>query len=217
LAIVVGPLHSSEARGAVGGLVYNTHRGRAYVKANTAPSTQYSDDQVAMRARMSPIISAWQALSDTQRASWDHYANQHLLPSWTGTDKRISGFNWFCKINFRRSLLASGILEYPPDVNPGILLDPSAAQSAPLTILASWDISAIPDADQWSLLVFLSGPHSAARHPQLNMAKYQFPALVSDEGSVIPVTDVGTYSVFLVPVHSTGVPAPLCSCRATVT
>jgi len=171
LAIVVGPCHSSEARGAVGGLVYNTYRGRSYVKANVAPSTQYSDAQVERRAIMSPVVALWSTITDQQRDAWRVFANAHLFDDWTGTQKRLSGFNWFCKVNYRLNLVGWGLRSDPPDAVTALsLLNPFITNYAGAAVL-EWQPAAGPPDPSWFVWLWLSERHSAGCHPSIKLCK----------------------------------------------
>ncbi|MCK4298945.1 MAG: hypothetical protein KAX80_05400, partial [Planctomycetes bacterium] len=140
MAKVVGPLHSSEARGSVGSLTYNTWRGISIVKARTGPTIQYSDAQVALRALTANVTAAWQAATDAQRAAWDQYANNHLDIDWTGNPQRITGYNWAVRINVRRQLLGQPIEPVPPTYVIDIGLTDLEAEPTNGNIVIYWDL-----------------------------------------------------------------------------
>ncbi len=114
MAKLVGPLFSVEARGSVGDKTYTTLRGVSVVKARKGPATQYSSKQVAVRARTAEITALWQSLSPSQRADWNSYASVHLCCDWTGQPKRLSGYNWFVRINAPAPLVGTGDILVPP-------------------------------------------------------------------------------------------------------
>ena len=208
MAVVIGPLHSSEARGAVGGLVYNSHRGRAYVKANTPPKTQYSPLQISTRLQMTPARELWPTLSDADRAAWNHFALSHVFPHWTGSDLRISGWNWFCKINYRMTQFGLELLSTPPTRMSSLDFSPDLALVLPSEIDLAWVAQYPPPDPSWHVIFFLAGPHSAGRSPSIKMAK-QSAITVEGEGSVaLPISQPGYYTVFWLPVCDNGISAP---------
>jgi len=167
MAKVVGPLHSSEARGSVGALTYNTWRGISTVKARTGPTTQYSSDQVALRAKTALATAAWQALTDSQRAAWHNYAVQHVDVDWTGNPQRLSGYNWFIRINVRRQIIATGIENDPPDTPFSYAFEGFSVYWDNPFIRTLWT----PQYDfldtSCQVEVYVAGPHSPGRHPNL--------------------------------------------------
>jgi hypothetical protein len=97
MAKVMNPLQSSEARGRVGGLVYNTWRGIRTVKSHTAPGHQSDPLRQAHKLKVQTTAARWRTLSDDQRADWNHYADEHPQIDWTGRPVRIAGFHWYVR------------------------------------------------------------------------------------------------------------------------
>ena len=210
MAIVTGPLHSSEARGAVGGLVYNTYRGRSYVKVNTAPSTQYSEAQVNARAHMGPVIAEWQAITDAQRDAWTRYANDHVLSHWTGSDKRLSAWNWFAKINWRQQRHGRALFSDPPVDDLPLIHPDFEAYGSESFVEILWTPIVFQDELTWTFLFWGAGPHSAACHPQFNQAKYQDLCYSGDASYEYAVTATGWHTIFIQLYNKAGtVYAPL--------
>ncbi len=204
MAIVTGPLHSSEARGKVGSLVYNTYRGRSYVKSNVAPSTQYSADQIAARAVMVPVIAEWQSMTDAQRDSWNAFASEHTLSDWTGQAKRLSGWNWFAKINYYASVFGGFPTTTPLADLPSLCVTMTSSQTDPLEITLTWCTIPYPSGGLWFLMFRLAGPHSAARHPSIRMADFTEAAMAEDLSYVMTVPSVGWYTIYATPVLDAG-------------
>jgi hypothetical protein len=99
LAKVVNPLHSDEARGKIGGLIFNTSRGIRYVKSATSPSQPRTAAQLNVRSIMTTITREWKALTQVQRDAWATYADANPIPDWTGRPIRLTGANAYCQIN----------------------------------------------------------------------------------------------------------------------
>jgi len=78
MAKVIGPLHSSEARGRMGGLVFNTWRGLNVVKQSTSPANPRTIAQLNIRAIAVGQARGWQGESAANQAAWDAYASTHV-------------------------------------------------------------------------------------------------------------------------------------------
>jgi hypothetical protein len=217
VAIVTGPLHSSEARGAVGALEYNSHRGRAFVKKRTTPVTQYSDPQKATRLLMVPIIAAWQSLSDTQRANWEHFAHENHLCDWTGQLKRISGWNWFAKANSPLVYVSASLLTAPPFPLSDYTLDViGLGASVPYGGL-EWIPATPPPVPAWYLIIWLAGPNLATVHPSIKQAKRVNYSIEQQAQVEIAFPAPGWYDVWVQPVSSQGISMTLTHLRGEAT
>lgn len=192
---VKNPLLSMEARGGIGGLVYNTWRGINYVKTNTSPTGQGTEKRLAAQALMAQASALWAGLSDEERAGWTQYGTDHPVPDWTGSPKRLTGMNWFvgCTIQLLRlgeSAIDTAPVVPAPDPIVGLTI---AFATKNITMAWSAPVAATDFLDVW-----IVGPHSAGRTPKIEQAHF----LVSDGAdSVSPITLVdtaalGRYTVF---------------------
>lgn len=172
MAKLVAPLFSLEARGKVGGLVYNTTRGVSYVKELSAPKTQYTPRQIEVRSITASLTSTWQSLTNQQRAQWSAYATRHLLPTWTGHPKRLSGYNWFIKTNFVALDIGLSPTSEPPSevsltYSPDLSLSWSGAD-----LVVSFIPSAVPEIARSYLDIWASKPTLPTVRPSLKLAKH---------------------------------------------
>ena len=168
MAKVTGPLNSSAARGRVGNLVYNTWRGIHTVKTSATPTTQYSNDQIALRTLTAAATLAWQAASDAQRVKWNVYAADHPDSDWTGNAKRLSGYNWFVRLNVRAQLVGQSIQNEPPPPTILAILEDFHLEWADTDIIACrWTpVPWPPWVYTWVEFYFVDA-HSAGRTPNL--------------------------------------------------
>lgn len=196
MAKVVNPLNSQEARGSVGAYTYSTHRGSSVVRTRTGPAVQYSARQVAVRGCTAQATAQWKLLTDSQRSLWEVYAREHELCDWSGSPRRISGYNWFVRVNCVAYDAGFGPFTVPPKV--------SYPAPAPSLLLAfsnySVEVRSNPDGS-WlranSVLdVWSPGPVSASRHPTRKDAKHL--AYVSPSGFHVigPVQSTDRVSVW---------------------
>lgn len=189
------PLMSIEARGGLGGLVFNTWRGQNYVKTNTSPTGQGTAARLAAQAKMTAAAKLWATIGDVNRANWNQYAIDHPVTNWTGTPMRLTGMNWFirCQVNLARIGLAA------------VLTVPSVAAPNPITgfevtnpadyIQIEWITPATGNykMDWWGV-----GPISKGITPKIQRASwigYQAP---TDFAGAIVVTpsEPGRYTMF---------------------
>jgi hypothetical protein len=169
MAKLMAPLMSTEARGRVSGLVYNTWRGISYAKAASSPAQPQTQRQLQIRAWSTQLVRGWAALSTVEKTGWNDYANAHPAIDWTGNAKRLTGLNWFTRCNVR--LLDLG--ETPSDTAPtvsapdpvaDVVITPGAGQiSVAFTAMAGTNLQI----DCWD-----SGLRSAGTVPSLIHAKH---------------------------------------------
>jgi len=205
LAKVVGPLHSSEARGSVGSLTYNTWRGISIVKARTGPLKQYEAAQVDVRTKAAAATASWQSLTDAQRAPWYDYANAHTDIDWTGNPARLTAYNWYIRINVRRQLLGIAIRTSPPDVAPDARMLTLTATGEPTRAHIQWTMTPWAPLADLFVEIYGAGPYSAARHPTIKQAKrlHHAPSFITSWywSGLTP----GHYTVFARPIHVHGI------------
>lgn len=101
MAKLLDPLRSSEARGKVGGTIYNTCRGIKYAKVFTSPKNPKSPRQLLMRGFLTTCSRAWGGLTGTNRTGWADWAFLRPIPDWTGNSIILSGFNAYVALTTR--------------------------------------------------------------------------------------------------------------------
>ena len=166
-AKVVSPLHSVEARGRMGGLVYGTWHGISYVKAYSGPNQPNSAAQLAARARMTTIGAEWRELTDANRAAWAVYAAEHLESDWTGQNKRLTAQNWYIRCNTMRHRLGSASVATPPATAAPDAVTVFAVVDNAGDVDASWTS---PNAGTYYLDFWTLGPVSTGVDPKFEHA-----------------------------------------------
>jgi hypothetical protein len=208
MTVVTWPLSSGEARGRTGGLIYNTRRGISYVKTHAVHQSEFTDPQIQVRATTALCTARWQSLPQPVRDLWDHFANEHTLDSWTGQPKRISGYNWFIKLNWWTQTLLGTITDYPPDHLPAYLFaDLTSTWSTP-DILTTWTPQTTGPTPTWSVLSWIQGPHSPGRKPSIKLAHFGDVAAEFDAGMPTAIATPGTYTIWLQTLHISGCRMP---------
>jgi hypothetical protein len=193
---VKNPLFSQEARGGMGGLVFNTWRGINTVKTNTSPTGQGTAKRLAAQALMAVVSKEWQGLLDADRAAWNQYAIDHPVTDWTGAPKRLTGMNWYIKCNLQLHILGAASVDTPPIVAAP---DPVSAFTLAQTgddLTCTW--GAPTDGDH-EIRFFVAGPLSAGRAAKIEQASF----LMQKDGTetqplhLIADAAAGRYTVFV--------------------
>ena len=192
---VKNPLLSMEARGGIGGLVYNTWRGINTVKTNTSPTGQGTAKRLAAQGLISMVSADWQTLSDATRASWNQYATDHPVPDWTGSPKRLTGMNWFVSCNIILTRMGATAITAPPVVaapNPIVGLTLAKATT---DINVAWSA---PVAAGDMIEFWCAGPQSAGRIIKIEQCQYLDSTTTATEQPYTLIEDavVARYTVF---------------------
>lgn len=195
MAKVTDPLRSSEARGKVGGVIYNSWRGISYVKRFTAPVQPMSEKQMHVRVTMQEANNAWRNdLNAAGRALWDAYAQTHLLLDWTGQPKRISGQNWFIRCFVQQRLIPVAVTETVPSENPPDGVVNLTLTNEPTSFDFDWTPTAGTDI---TLNLWADGPLSPGRQGTFSRARSILYTPGEAGSSTSGTLGVGDYAVWV--------------------
>lgn len=217
MAKVLNPLNSSEARGRVGGLVYNTWRGIRTVKTHTDPAHQDDPKRQAHKNVVQAAGLRWQTLTDLQRAAWHHYANEHPDLDWTGRPLRLAGFHWYVRIQVRMIDAGWDYIDDPPSDFCRLTINVFTAEQVGNLVRLVWDLPITDPLDEYQIAFFRTKPLSPGRNPTLHDAYYLQYALyawgtIDDEGPA-----PGTYTYWARPIRINGTVATWLKARVTFT
>ena len=207
MAVVTWPLSSGEARGRVGDLVYNTWRGRSYVKQHNKIQDGHSETQQTIQAVCAQATAAWQAYGDVDRAAWNSFAAAHPLASWTGQPKRISGYNWFVRCRFNQIWGIGYTTDIPPWGVPDLILKDPYLEAYNLNIDLYWTPQTTELDLLWWVNAWLEGPHSGAVTPSIKRAANAIWTSEATPPAPLAVPEAGYYTVHFRPVHLSGRPS----------
>lgn len=163
MAKVVGPLYSSEARGSIGALTYNSWRGIATVKSRCPKEPRDSEAQLATRELTRQCTIIWKTLTLAQATLWNNYSDTHLEPDWTGHPKHLTGYNWFIRINVRRLEFGSLIETVPPYGSITWEFSDLRVEAEDGYPYVWWTPQAGSPPASLQLEIYAGGPHSASR------------------------------------------------------
>lgn len=217
MAIVTQPLASAEARGSVGGLTYNTWRGKHTVKTRTGPSREPTEDQLYILALGKAASNAWSLLSDDQRAAWNHYGNENPLPHWTGQTKRLSGHSWYVKTWVRSTLVGETPVDDPPALPNNDLLTDFVATPGASSCYVTWTTTIDEQIMGHYIECWLTKPLSAGRSPTIHDADRKGYATDLDSAFDFTSLAAGTYTAFFRPCNAVGLIGPWQSIKFTIT
>jgi len=215
MAKVLAPLGSTEARGKIGGLVYNTWRGICYVKPKKTPTNKRSSLQLLARTRASLLSIAWQGLTADERLSWDTYAFNHKLTDGMGVSKRLTGHNWFLRCNLEMLRTGKPIENSAPITTAPDGLTDFVAADGVLESILTW--TPTEGTDKW-IDIWIFGPHSKGASPTIIRARFKTFCLGEAGTTTINGLTVGRYSFFARVIDSTnGLTSPWSSDTADIT
>ena len=192
---VKNPLFSQEARGGIGGLVFNTWRGVNYVKTNTSPTGQGTAKRLIAQGLMIAAAKLWKTCSNEQRAAWNQYAIDHPLTDWSTKAKRITGMNWFMQCNVQLARLSLATMLNPPALAAPNPLTGLAIAYLADNITVSWTT---PATGEFNIEFFMVGPVSKGIAPKIQRAKFLRTGLPTDFAGIqiVSAAAAGRYTVF---------------------
>jgi hypothetical protein len=215
MAKVVGPLQSTEARGGIGALIFNTWRGIATVKSFTSPAQPRSARQLKIRALMTTYSRGWQALTSVQRDGWNTWAADHPVSDWTGQPVRMTGQNAYVMCNVLLADQGSAVIPAAPaTVAPAAVagLVPTGGAGSISVAFTAYGSTAT------QIDIWLYGPHSAGRIPKIEKARHKVYGPGETSPVVISSLSPGLWTVFARAfLETNGLPSLFVMADATVT
>lgn len=193
MAKVIGPLQSTEARGGIGALIFNTWRGISIVKSFTSPAQPRTARQLRIRGFLTSYSQLWASRTTEERAAWDTWAADHPLSDWTGQPVRMTGHNAYVMCNVLLADMGQTAITDPPTTDApaavaGLALTPSSDQ---ISVAFTPYGGTGTQIDLW-----LYGPHSAGRKPKIERARHNVYGPGETSPVVIDNLSPGVYTVF---------------------
>lgn len=213
MAKLMNPLMSTEARGKVEGTIYNTWRGIRYAKSFTAPAQPRTSKQLQIRAYAVKVIREWAELEESQRTAWNEYAGYHPEIDWTSATKRLTGANWYLRLNTRLLLMGKSTISDPPTDSAPDPVAGLSASSNEQAITLTWTPYSGTDT---TVDIWLVGPHSPGRKPPISRARHSvFAQGESATGVTLSPLTPGTYTIWARAISETsGLASPWVSATA---
>lgn len=106
----------TEARGAIGGIIFSRNGSCAYVKKYTVPVNPQTEKQLAVRAGFGQMSSDWNTITEAQRDAWNALASTLEFINSVGDVYTLSGKQYFQKVNsVTHSVNETPFADAPPD------------------------------------------------------------------------------------------------------
>jgi hypothetical protein len=147
-------------------------------------------------------------LTGAQRLAWNDFAVSHPDLDWTGNLKRISGFNWYIRINVSLHLAQLDLGEYIPGWWIGPRDDPptnfdfiqftlDAKEYSPgIGLHIDWIMPWMPSYT-WMVELYVTSPLSAGRNPTIKQADRKIATQYDNNFVDFYVDQPGRYTCFL--------------------
>lgn len=100
--MLVKYLSIATASGSMGGQTASHNRGGQYLRARTVPTNPGTEQQQAIRTIFGNLATAWQTLTDAQRAAWKTYADNVPVLNKFGDPIYLTGQQMFVRCNSAR-------------------------------------------------------------------------------------------------------------------
>lgn len=158
----------TQMSGSIGGMTGSHNRGGLYLRARSIPVNTNTARQVAVRSAITSLTSAWnQSLTATQRAAWNLYGSNVLVPGALGDPIQLSGQNQYIRSNTPRLQAGLARIDAAPTVfdlgDPGSLSLTSIANTTNSIVVAIGDAPAWAADDDATLLMYQGRPQNAGR------------------------------------------------------
>jgi hypothetical protein len=176
-----------------------------------------SDAQKAVRAKTKLCTLSWQSLTDAQRLTWHLYATQHLENDWTGNPIRLTGYNWYVRINVRRQLLSQTIRTTVPTDRIILALRGLTVSRIIGETYIAWTSQTSGGVTEPYVECYGYGPHSAGSNPGEKLCKRIGAALEKDHNLRWTGDPSGTMTCFARLMNLSGVVSPWASIKILVT
>lgn len=158
----------AEARGSVGGIVFSRNAAGAYVRNRSIPINPGSERQQAVRFAVAQLSTRWvETLTVEQRAAWETYGENVLLPNKLGQMRNIGGMAHYVRSNSPRIGFSPGFLEIADDAptlfDIGTYTEPECTAVTAATDDFDWTFE---NGDDWAnedgaaMMVYASKPQN---------------------------------------------------------
>jgi len=107
-------------RGTIGGVCFSAAKTGPYARVWSRGGNPRTAGQAAIRGQVARLGTAWQAMSDGERADWDTLAAAPPEEDYDpfGELMLLSGWNWFVRVNTRRQRVGLAVTEDVPSDTP---------------------------------------------------------------------------------------------------
>ena len=104
----------TELIGSIGGLTFQSNASGKICRLKPVKSKNLSLKQSISANAFTSLIASWWCLPIAAKNQWQTYADAYLKYDKWGTEKKLTGYNWYLSINSNRLLIDASILSVPP-------------------------------------------------------------------------------------------------------
>lgn len=165
---------------------------------------EFTPAQISIRDTAAVVTSAWQSLDQEHRCQWEAFSREHLLPSWTGSPKRISAYNWFMKLNWNSYRFFDGPYSSPPTDLPAYVLESPIGVFSDPSISISWSPQSLDPVNTWCLSFWIEGPYLHQRIPSIKRAKLTDLVLQENSPWLLTPPSSGWYGIHVFSIAHCG-------------
>lgn len=108
---------AGQISGSVGTWTFAHNRGGSYVRLRSNPLIHTSEYAMNAKARLALVSRAWANLTDSQRISWQGWANTYPITDTLGDKRILTGHQAYIKLNSRILLAGDNMIDTPPAVD----------------------------------------------------------------------------------------------------
>lgn len=104
----------AQISGSIGGTTFSHNKGGAYMRNRAIPTNPSSEAQLARRATLQTLSSAFQDLTSAQRKDWVEWARQNPGTNALGASFNMTGHQAYIKLNSKVVLSGNTAIVSPP-------------------------------------------------------------------------------------------------------
>lgn len=103
-----------ELKGSIGNLTFQRNSSGKIVRVRPRINKSSTSSQQKAHSKLFDSLYNWQLLTNSQKDSWNTYANTFTKINKFGQEKKLTGLNWFTSTNFYNLLLGNPLFTNPP-------------------------------------------------------------------------------------------------------
>lgn len=100
--------------GSIGGVVHSHNRGGMYIRNRSIPTTSTTPAALLAKGRLATASTAWQNLTDANRAAWLGWALQNPVTDTLGFPRHLTGHQAYVALSVRLAIIGSAAVDDPP-------------------------------------------------------------------------------------------------------
>jgi len=167
----------TEIVGSIGGLTFQRNHAGTIVKSRAKILKTLSLKKSVIQTDFIGIQSLWYQLNYDQKTVWNNFSLLHQKENMWGQTKTLTGFNWFCMLNYNRYSLGSPYITTPPIYEiPEVIPNYNLTLDANTIILKYISGDATPNT---AIMLFSSSKTKSTSGPARKTLRYTLPLMIT--------------------------------------